>query len=245
MRSHSPHVPVRSRVLYDTPSDVPIVFLIGCCVKSSSSGSQRPRTDLFILFFCRLIRRPKRREIAPPHVLPQSHLIPKNPPITDTVRWLVVVCRSIGRWPSTATECIFLFYLSWNKLPSKTTGSCPPPTFHHGQISSKIPSPSLLLLLVGCCIGWSNGSRLRSRPGHSLSFFRRPIHRPKWQGKIPPMRSASLASHHHRPPSPSQPTFGWLLCLLRKLRPPKVAAPPISRFFDGCLLTIFIRTSFL
>jgi hypothetical protein len=60
----------------------------------------------------------------------------------------------------------------------------------------------LLLLLVGCCIGWSNGSRLRSRPGHSLSFFRRPIHRPKWQGKIPPMRSASLASHHHRPPPP-------------------------------------------
>jgi len=212
MRSHSPHVPVRSRVLYDTPSDVPIVFLIGCCVKSSSSCSQRPRTDLFILFFCRLICRPKRREIAPP--------LPKNTPITDTLRWLVVVCRSISRWPSTATECIFLFYLSWNKLPSKTTGSCPPPTFHHGQISSKIPSLSLVLFLVGCCIGWSNGSRLRLRPGHSLSFFRRHIRRPKWQGKIPPMRSASLASHHHRPPphrSQSlvgccmQPKFGWLL----------------------------------
>ena len=201
MRSHSPHVPVRSRVLYDTPSDVPIVFLIGCCVKSSSSGSQRPRTDLFILFFCRLIRRPKRREIAPPHVLPQSHLIPKNPPITDTVRWLVVVCRSIGRWPSTAAECIFLFYLSWNRLPSKMTGSRPPPTFHHGQISSKIPSPSLVLFLVGCCIGWAKGGHLRLTPGSSLSLFHCPIRRPKRQEKVHPTRSASVASHHHHPPS--------------------------------------------
>ena len=36
------------------------------------------------------------------------------------------------------------------------------------------------------------------------------------------------------PPPPPQPTFGWLMCLLTKRRPPKVAALPISQFFDGC-----------
>ncbi len=36
------------------------------------------------------------------------------------------------------------------------------------------------------------------------------------------------------PPPPPQLTFGWMLCLLTKRRPPKVAAPPISQFFDGC-----------
>jgi hypothetical protein len=33
-----------------------------------------------------------------------------------------------------------------------------------------------------------------------------------------------------------QPIFGWLLCLLTKHQPTKVAAPPIVRFFDGCPL---------
>ena len=110
MRSHSPHVPVRSRVLYDTPSDVPIVFLIGCCVKSSSSGSQRPRTDLFILFFCRLICRPKRREIAPPHVLPQSHLIPKIPQSSTLyVGWLLCVVPSVGGRPQPPS--VFFYFI--------------------------------------------------------------------------------------------------------------------------------------
>ena len=144
------------------------------------------------------------------------------------------VCLFIVWWPLTATECIFSFHFSSLESPSKTTGNCPPRTFCRGRIASQIPAPSLVLFLVGCCVFSANDGRLKLRLGPSLYFFRRPICRPKRQEKVLPTRSASVASHHQRPPPPPQPNFGWLLCLLKKRRPPKTDAPPISQFFDGC-----------
>jgi len=112
-------------------------------------------------------------------------------------------------------------------------GNRSPPTFRHGRISSQISAPSMVLFSVGCCVDLARGSRSRPRPGPPLSLFCCPICRPRRQEKVLPMRSASVVSHEIAPPPP-QLTFGWLLCLLTKRRPPKVAAPPISIFFDGC-----------
>ena len=156
--------------------------------------------SFIVLIFCRLIRRPKRGEIVSPYVPPRSHLVVAPPPITDTVFWLVDVCLFIVWWPLTATECIFSFHFSLLESPSKTTGNRPPRTFCRGRIASQIPAPSLVLFLVGCCVVSANDGRLKLRLGPSLDFFCRPICRPKRQEKVLPTRSASVASHHQRPP---------------------------------------------
>jgi hypothetical protein len=105
--------------------------------------------------------------------------------------------------------------------------------FRHGRILSQISTPSLVLFLVGCCIGSAMGGRLRPRPGPCLSFCFAPFVAPKRQEIVHPTLSASVTSDQQRP-LPSQPIFSWLLCLLTKWRPPKVEAPPISQFVDGC-----------
>ncbi len=153
-----------------------------------------------------------------PYIPSKLHLIIKLPPITNrNVFWLVVVYRSIVWCRSTATECIFAFYFLSLESSSKSTSNRPPPTFCRGRICSKIPIPSLVLFLVGCCIGWPLKAEARS---FSLSFS---------LPHLPPKMTVN--SHPHTaclehipssspPPSPSQPTFSWLLCLLTKKRPP-------------------------
>ena len=87
------------------------------------------------------------------------------------------------------------------------------------------------------CINEDNESlwreKLSWRPPDSLSFLSPHLlpqnDRKKSTPRVPPR------SHLISNASPLlQPIFGWLLCLLTKRRPPKVEAPPISQFFDGC-----------
>jgi hypothetical protein len=56
-------------------------------------------------------------------------------------------------------------------LPSKTTGNRPSQAFRPGQILSRIPAPSLVLFLVGCCVVLANGGHLKLMPCPSLFFF--------------------------------------------------------------------------
>ena len=105
--------------------------------------------------------------------------------------------------------------------------------FRLGRISPKISAPSLVMFSVGCCVGLARGGRSRPRPGPSLSLFRRPIRRPKTAGKILPTRSASVASHQILPP-PASADLRLFFVSIDKRWSPKVAAPPISQFFDGC-----------
>ena len=146
---------------------------------------------------------------------------------------MVDVCLFIVWWPLTATECIFSFHFLSLESPSKTTGNRPPRTFCHGRIASQIPTPSLVLFLVCCCVVSANDGHLKLRLGPSLYFFVAPFAAPndrkKSSPRVPP-RSRLITNL----PPPPQPNFGWLLCLLKKRRPPKTDAPPISQFFDGC-----------
>ena len=190
--------------------------------------------SFIVLIFCRLIRRPKRGEIVSPYVPPRSHLVVTPPPITDTVFWLVDVCLFIVWWPLTATECIFSFHFSSLGSPSKTTGNRPPRTFCRGRIASQIPAPSLVLFLVGCCVVSANNGRLKLRLSPSLYFFVAPFAVPNDRKKSSPHIPPRSRLITNAPPLPPQPNFGWLLCLLKKRRPPKTDAPPISQFFDGC-----------
>jgi len=47
----------------------------------------------------------------------------------------------------------------------------PSQTFLYGRILYQIPAPSLVLLLVGCCVVLANGGRLNLMPYPSLYFF--------------------------------------------------------------------------
>ena len=91
------------------------------------------------------------------------------------------------------------------------------------------PAPSLVLVLVGCCVVLANGGRLKLMPYPSLNFvvalFAAPNDR----------KSPSNAFHlglisSPTPLPPPQPTFVWLLCLLTKRRPHKTCAPPLVNF---------------
>jgi hypothetical protein len=90
MGSRSPHVPVKSRVLFSPPSVVPHIFswlLREIVIQRPSKALNR-----YVYFiFCPHIRHPKQRENASPHVLPRSHLVTETPPIIETVLWLVVM----------------------------------------------------------------------------------------------------------------------------------------------------------
>ena len=82
------------------------------------------------------------------------------------------------------------------------TVNCPPQRSTVAKSCKKSPPPFVdTVFLVGCCIGWARGGRLRLTPGSSLSLFHCPIRRPKRQEKVHSTGSASVASHHHRPPS--------------------------------------------
>ena len=130
-------------------------------------------------------------------------------------------------------ECFFSFHFSSLESPSKTTGNRPPQMFCCGRIASRIPTPLLVLFSVGCCVVLTNGGRLKLRLGPSLYFFVAPFATPNDRKKSSPRvpRRSRLITNALPPP---QPTFGWLLCLFTKWRPPKTDAPPISQFFDGC-----------
>ena len=146
--------------------------------------------------------------------------------------WLVCVSSLFGGRLQ-PKECIFSFHFSSLDSPSKTTGNRPPQTFCRGRIASRIPAPLLVLFLVGCCVVSANGGRLKLRLGPSLHFFVAPFAAPNNRKKSSPrvLRWSRLITNALPPP---QPTFGWLLCILTKRRPPKTNAPPISQFFDGC-----------
>jgi len=196
------------------------VFLVGCCVKSSFGGRLRPRSVLFSLIFCRLNSRLKRRESASPHVLPRSHLVTQTPPYNRHCT-SVGCCVSLRRLVAVHGRrvCFFRFIFRRSSRPLlKRRVIVPPPTFRRGRISFLFIPHRKRRLMVGCCVGWARGDRLRPRPGPPLSLFDCPIRRPKRQERILPTRCASTASHRH--PPPPQPTFGWLLCLMMKWRPP-------------------------
>jgi hypothetical protein len=88
------------------------------------------------------------------------------------------VCLFAVWWPFTATECIFSFLFSLLESPSKTMGNRPSQTFRRGRILSRIPAPSLVLFLVGCCVVSANGGRLKLMPCSSLYFFVAPFAAP-------------------------------------------------------------------
>ena len=67
----------------------------------------------------------------------------------------------------------------------------------------------------------------------SLYFFVAPFAAPNDRKKSSPRVPPWSRLITNTLPLP-QSTFGWLLCLLTKRRPPKTCTPPISQFFDGC-----------
>ena len=146
---------------------------------------------------------------------------------------MVVVCFFIVRWPSTAVECIFSFYFSALEYSSKSTGNRSPPTFRRGRISSQYPTHHWYCIWLVVVLVWLGAAAQDRGPVPLSLFFVAPFaaqdDRKRFSQRVPP-RSRLMKL----PPPPPQPTFGWLLCLLTKRRPPKVEAPPISQFFDGC-----------
>ena len=56
---------------------------------------------------------------------------------------------------------------------------------------------------------------------------------PQMQPKQPPHMFRRGRVPSPMSPPPSEPTFGWLLCLLAKRRPPKAKTSPPSLFFGG------------
>jgi len=56
---------------------------------------------------------------------------------------------------------------------------------------------------------------------------------PQTQPKQPPHTFRRGCAPSTMSPTPLEPTFGWLLCLLAKRRPPKAKTSPLSLCFGG------------
>jgi len=66
---------------------------------------------------------------------------------------------------------MFSFHFLSLESPSKTMDNHPSQAFLHCRFLYRIPAPSLLVLLVRCCVVLANGSRLKLMPYPSLYFF--------------------------------------------------------------------------
>jgi hypothetical protein len=77
------------------------------------------------------------------------------------VDWCVSL-HFIVWWSFTAMECIFSFHFSSLELSFKTTGNRLSQMFCRGQILFRIPAPSLVLFLVGCCAVLAKGRPLEA-----------------------------------------------------------------------------------
>ncbi len=72
------------------------VFSVDCCVLLVVSALE-DHNQIYFLNFCRLIRRPQRREIVSPNIPPWLNLvIHLNPSLTLSFSWLSCVSPSFG-----------------------------------------------------------------------------------------------------------------------------------------------------
>jgi len=150
----------------------------------------------FNLIFCSHIHSPKRREIVPPHTIGRGQFSSQNLPLSPTLYfgWLSYVFSSIGGRPR--PPIVFFHF------PFPESNFHPKFVFHelncqhkrwlialpqHSAVAKsckKYPSLCWCCFLVGCCIGWARGGRLRLTPGSSLSLSL-PHSPPKTTGKSP------------------------------------------------------------
>ena len=120
IRSCSPHIPVRPRILLYPPRRCAGVFLVDCCVFSVVGHLRSSRHILF--FLCPISRR-KRWENAPPHTFRHSRAPSRisSPPIAPTFGWLL--------------NLLFKWRLSKAKVPL-------PSLFLMGRISAPLAAPT-------------------------------------------------------------------------------------------------------
>ncbi len=74
----------------------------------------------------------------------------------------------------------------------------------------KIPAPSLVLFLVGCCVVSANGGRLKLRLGPSLYFFIAPFAAPNDRNKSSPRVPPRSRLITNAPPPPAAAEL-WLV----------------------------------
>ena len=106
--------------------------------------------------------------------------------------------------------------------------------FPRASRSSRLPSlfPSVAAAVFGwlLCNFWLIGGHLRPR---RIFFLLSPYSSPPNDTSTPSPSHAAQRASPLSSPLTLPPTFGWLLCLLTKRRPPKAKTLPPSLFFDG------------
>ncbi len=90
------------------------------------------------------------------------------------------------------------------------------------------------LFLVGCCVSSCRSAAVqRQRCVYFFYFFAVLFATPKQLYGVPPHTFHCNCVSSIMIPSLLTPTFGWLLHLTSKRRPPKAKTPSLSLFFNG------------
>ena len=130
------------------------MFLVDCCVLSSSFGGRlQPRSVFFHFIFCRLNRRPKQWIIVlPKHSSTADSCNQYQPHRCYYYRLVVVLFWLMAAAWSWCRISFSIFLLPY--LPPQTTGKCPPNTFRLGRVSSPtpLPPPQLKFIWLLCIL---------------------------------------------------------------------------------------------